>query len=483
MRDVNIPKGWCLPNFDDVVLNVNGARKPVSLKIREGIKGEYPYYGATGQIDSLNDFTHEGEHILIGEDGANLLSKSKDLAFIVSGQFWVNNHAHAVKCMAGMPAKFIASYINSLDLSNWVSGSAQPKLTKGNLAKIPTVLPPLAEQKVIADKLDTLLTQVETTKARLERIPEILKNFRQSVLAAAVSGKLTVEWREKFKPEMVDIASISKEQFSTGLTMGNFGKKMDKSPDISGDENGKFVSHIAGWLPIRIGALCECVVPNRDKPKSFSGGYHWLLTPNFDEQSIWIDYKEIESGLSEEEVITYRAKIIKPGNVIMTCVGRVGLSAVLEESSVINQQLHAFKVNSHIKAEYLAYCVRANVEYYESKATSTTVKYLNKTACNSLPIPLPTIEEQDEIIRRVEELFAFADSIEQKTNASLQRVNKLTQSILAKAFRGELTANWRAANPELISGENSAEALLVIIKNERAKLSQTKKGRGKSVEN
>nr|WP_278345792.1 restriction endonuclease subunit S [Alteromonas macleodii] len=385
-------------------------------------------------------------------------------------------------------SRFLFSIVKSYKFvsegaANMTGAVGLRRVPRSFVENFPVLVPPLAEQKVIADKLDTLLGQVEATKARLERIPEILKTFRQSVLSAAVSGKLTVEWREKFKPEMVDIASISKEQFSTGLTMGNFGKKMDKSPDISGDENGKFVSHIAGWLPIRIGALCECVVPNRDKPKSFSGGYHWLLTPNFDEQSIWIDYKEIESGLSEEEVITYRAKIIKPGNVIMTCVGRVGLSAVLEESSVINQQLHAFKVNSHIKAEYLAYCVRANVEYYESKATSTTVKYLNKTACNSLPIPLPTIEEQDEIIRRVEELFAFADSIEQKTNASLQRVNKLTQSILAKAFRGELTANWRAANPELISGENSAEALLVIIKNERAKLSQTKKGRGKSVEN
>ena len=355
------------------------------------------------------------------------------------------------------------------------TGTTFKEISGANAKKLPFILPPLAEQKAIAEKLDTLLAQVESTKARLERIPQILKRFRQSVLAAAVSGKLTVEWREKFKPEMVDIASISKEQFSTGLTMGNFGKKMDKSPDISGDENGKFVSHIAGWLPIRIGALCECVVPNRDKPKSFSGGYHWLLTPNFDEQSIWIDYKEIESGLSEEEVITYRAKIIKPGNVIMTCVGRVGLSAVLEESSVINQQLHAFKVNSHIKAEYLAYCVRANVEYYESKATSTTVKYLNKTACNSLPIPLPTIEEQDEIVRRVEELFAFADSIEQKTNASLERANKLTQSILAKAFRGELTSDWRAANPELISGENSAEALLAKIKAEREALKPVKK--------
>ena len=92
-----------------------------------------------------------------------------------------------------------------------------------------------------------------------------------------------------------------------------------------------------------------------------------------------------------------------------------------------------------------------------------------------MPIPLPTIEEQDEIVRRVEELFAFADSIEQKTNASLERANKLTQSILAKAFRGELTSDWRAANPELISGENSAEALLAKIKAEREALKPVKK--------
>ena len=92
MSEVNLPQRWSLPSCDDAILNVNGARRPVSLKVREGIKGTYPYYGATGQIDSLNDFTHEGEHILIGEDGANLLSKSKDLAFIVDRQFWANNH-------------------------------------------------------------------------------------------------------------------------------------------------------------------------------------------------------------------------------------------------------------------------------------------------------------------------------------------------------------------------------------------------------
>lgn len=93
--------------------------------------------------------------------------------------------------------------------------------------------------------------------------------------------------------------------------------------------------------------------------------------------------------------------------------------------------------------------------------------------------------EQTQIVRRVEELFAFADSIEQKNNAALDRVNNLTQSILAKAFRGELTADWRTQNPELISGENSAEALLEKIKAERetqaGKKKTAKKGKIKTI--
>ena len=94
---------------------------------------------------------------------------------------------------------------------------------------------------------------------------------------------------------------------------------------------------------------------------------------------------------------------------------------------------------------------------------------LNKLSVQSLAFSLPPLEEQTEIVRRVEQLFAFADQIEQQVKNAQSRVNNLTQSILAKAFRGELTADWRAANPDLITGENSSQALLAKIKAERDK--------------
>ncbi|MFZ1568220.1 MAG: restriction endonuclease subunit S [Thiolinea sp.] len=331
------------------------------------------------------------------------------------------------------------------------------------------LIPPLAEQKEISTLLDNLLAQVDTLKTRLDAIPNILKRFRQSVLAAAVSGKLTEEWRVNKIHKTIEVRKISDELFEIGLTHGNFGKKLDRAPTIESDELKSVVKHINNWSLVRIGEICKCIVPNRDKPQTFSGGYHWLLTHHFHEDSININYKNIEKGLSNEEIIKYKAKVIEEKSIIMTCIGRVGLSAVLKEKAVINQQSHAFIPNDYVIPEYIAYCIRANKTYFEEKATSTTVSYLNKTACNSLPIPLASIEEQKEIVRRVEELFAFADQIEQRVKSAQQRVNHLTQAILAKAFRGELTAEWREQNPDLISGENSAAALLARIQAERKK--------------
>ncbi|MGO3787105.1 MAG: restriction endonuclease subunit S, partial [Pseudoalteromonas prydzensis] len=129
------------------------------------------------------------------------------------------------------------------------------------------------------------------------------------------------------------------------------------------------------------------------------------------------------------------------------------------------------------------------VDHYTSPIFQNSMKQMVKGGAmpaisfklfDDIEIKLPTMESQHNTVRRVEELFAFADRIEQKANAAFERVNNLTQAILAKAFRGELTADWRAANPDLISGENSAEALLMKIKAEREALSSKKKPKKKT---
>ncbi|EPO2591021.1 restriction endonuclease subunit S [Escherichia albertii] len=180
----------------------NGARKPVSSVVREGIKGIYPYYGATGIVDYLNDFTHEGRFLLVGEDGANLLSKSKKLAYIINGKSWVNNHAHVLKEKDNHLLDFIQIAINSLDISQWVSGSAQPKLTKKSLLTLPIPVFTLEEQTIIVRRVEQLFAYADTIEKQVNNALARVNNLTQSILAKAFHGELTAQWRAE-NPDLI----------------------------------------------------------------------------------------------------------------------------------------------------------------------------------------------------------------------------------------------------------------------------------------
>jgi len=141
---VTNPKGWPLKPLGNLVINKDGKRRPIKASHRADIAGKYPYYGASGVIDYVNDFIFEGPHLLIGEDGANLLARSTPIAFIADGQYWVNNHAHVLGEKDGLSLDYLEFSINMRSLEPFVSGSAQPKLNQENLNKIPVQVPPAA---------------------------------------------------------------------------------------------------------------------------------------------------------------------------------------------------------------------------------------------------------------------------------------------------------------------------------------------------
>lgn len=468
-----VPNEWLVAVLGACAQNVNGARRPISLSKRALISGSYPYLGATGQIDSLNDYTHDGEHILVGEDGANLVTKSKNLSFIFDGKFWVNNHAHAIKCVAGVPAKYLSNYINSLDLKPFVTGSAQPKLTKTNLDKIPVPMAPLAEQKEIVAQLDKLLAQVESTKARLDAIPAISKRFRQSVLAAAVSGKLTEEWRKENKCEPLadykKVCMLERAQY--------YDRKIKKLVGIEVFPNFKLPD---SWV---WQSLDESSIRITD-------GTHFspVSTPSGD--YMYITSKNVRAGYMNLSKITYVDKAthmeiyqrcdVKKGDVLYVKDGaNTGLACVnnISEEISLLSSVGVFKTCSFVNSKYLEHYLNSPLgrKLMLEMMGGTAIPRLTLTKLAKAPFALPPIQEQVEIVRRVEELFAYADKIEAQVNAAQQRVNNLTQSILAKAFSGELTAKWREQNPDLISGENSAAALLEKIKDERAAITVKKK--------
>jgi type I restriction enzyme, S subunit len=129
-----LPANWCSVTLEEITENLDGKRIPVSQSERSLRKGSYPYYGASGIIDTIDGYLFDGTYLLIAEDGANLISRSTPIAFEATGKFWVNNHAHIIKTIKDIiPLSYLCKYINSIDVSPFVSGSAQPKLNQKNL--------------------------------------------------------------------------------------------------------------------------------------------------------------------------------------------------------------------------------------------------------------------------------------------------------------------------------------------------------------
>ena len=132
--------------------NLDSKRKPVTKGARQS--GIYPYYGASGIVDYVSDYIYDGDFLLVSEDGANLVARNTPIAFTASGKIWVNNHAHVIKFDTYEMRRYIEFYLNSIDLSRYISTAAQPKLSQENLNKIPIPMPPPDERKRIVDILD-----------------------------------------------------------------------------------------------------------------------------------------------------------------------------------------------------------------------------------------------------------------------------------------------------------------------------------------
>jgi len=469
MKFDSLPEGWSQTTLQEII-KVSSGQNLTKSSMSEG---EIPVYGGNGVTGFHSDFNVTEETIVIGRVGFYCGS-----VHLTPKRAWVTDNALITSFSDENLCKtYLLWLLRHTDLRANDSGSAQPVISGSKIYPTQISFPPLAEQKVIADKLDTLLAQVDNTKARLDRIPEILKSFRQSVLAAAVSGKLTEEWRNENDVEESSQALLKRwlnerklkfeDQQSVLVKQGKIKKaktfKEPAAPDL--DTSGR-PTMPDSWTCVSVSEFAECLdnlrVPVKKDERQVSEG----LYPYF--------------GANGE--VDRVDEFIFDGDLVMvtedeTFYGRVKPIAYRYTGKCwVNNHAHVLTAPTKEANDFLCF----SLMYYKVipwlSGTTGRAK-LTQAALNSLPIALPPIKEQTEIVRRVEELFAFAERIEQAAQAAQSRVNNLTQSILAKAFRGELTADWRTANLELISGDNSAEALLARIKAERAKLSKKAKAK------
>ena len=188
----NIPTGWVWTTIGELLINRDGERKPVSLDIRNKQQDKkYDYYGAAGVIDLVDNYLFDDKLLLIGEDGANLLSRSKDNAIIAEGKFWVNNHAHVLDSPNKAILDYVAFVINAMALDDYITGSAQPKLSQDNLNRIPIALPTLNEQQRVIAAIETWHSQIDIIDAEKSSLDATIQKAKSKILELALSGKLT----------------------------------------------------------------------------------------------------------------------------------------------------------------------------------------------------------------------------------------------------------------------------------------------------
>ena len=220
--------------FEEITINYDKKRVPLSTKQRESIKGDYRYYGAQGVIDYIDDYIFDGKYLLIAEDGENLKSKKQNIAQLAEGKFWVNNHAHIVQCNSKCRIEYLCYLINSMDLSGYITGSAQPKLSQANINKISFRIPIIEQQDLIL----SVLIPIEKKINLNNQINENLESQAQAIFKSwfvdfePFGGVMPEDWRIG---SLSEICGYSKDKVNIeDLTLDTYYSTENMQPNRQG---------------------------------------------------------------------------------------------------------------------------------------------------------------------------------------------------------------------------------------------------------
>lgn len=395
----DIPIEWEVRYLEDVCEILDSYRKPIKASDREEMKGDIPYYGASGVIDWINDFIFDEELILLGEDGENLNSRNTDLAFKISGKSWVNNHAHVFRIANKNRDNidFMVYYLESKDYSRYIAGSAQPKITQAQCRKFLLPSPDLKEQEKIASILSTVDEQIDNVDALIEKNKELKKGLMQTLLTKGIGhtkfkkteiGEIPEEW------EVVTLGNISRNKGEYGI----------------GASASEFIEGKARYLRITdIGDECNLL------------------------------FNDIK-GLNDNE---YEKYLLSIGDVVFARTGNTtGKSYVYEENHgelVYAGFLIKFSINLDIcKSNFIKYVIQTK-RYWDWVAVMSTRSGqpgINSNEYSGFLVQLPPIEEQEKIAS----ILSKVDKKIEEYKNKKQKLENLKKGLMQQLLTGKIRA-------------------------------------------
>ena len=456
----DLPEGWALSSVSDLIEISYGK----GLKESNRRVGPVPVYGSNGVVGKHNVALTKGPSIIIGRKG------SVGAVHFSSRPCWPIDTTYYIDKFSGINPKFLMHALRTLDLADLDTSTAIPGLNRNDVYKQKILLPPLAEQKRIVAKVEELLARVNATKDRLSKVSMIMKRFRQSVLAAACSGRLTADWREK---------NLDVEPTSELLKRILQDRKKPKKSYLNGtnEEEDIYFDIPDSWSFCFFEDICS------NKPHAIKAGpFGSSLTKSCytpsgykiygQEQVIRGDPNYGDYYIDKRKFLELKSCEVEARDLLISLVGTIGKVLIIPdkfEKGIINPRLVKVSLHSEISPEYIAKYLGSTlaINMFKRDSHGGTMEILNLKMLKALPIPLPPKIEQHEIVRRVESMFKLADTIEKRVAVAASRSEKLIQAILAKAFRGELVpTEAKLARREGRSYE-SASDLLARIKSDR----------------
>jgi len=436
----DLPEGWASPKIIEL-LSVNYGK---GLKKSKRISGGVPVYGSNGIVGRHNSALTKGPTMIIGRKG------SIGAVNFSNAPCWPIDTTYFIDDFNGLVPEFIFYAFKGLNLADLDTSTAIPGLNRNDIYNQHITLPPIAEQRRIVAKVAELLARVNAAKERLAKVREILKRFRQSVLAAACSSRLTENWRvgqpylEPAQYFIDQVAKKRKRQYEAECKKAKEeGRKIPRKPSNLQPrkvETDGLPELPDGWvwsyLPY-LGYMNRGKSQHRPRnaPHLYGGLYPFIQTGDIAQSGGQItNHRQTYS-----EAGFVQSRLWPAGTVCITIAANIANSAILTYPACFPDSVVGVIPNSDLcLSEYLEYFIRTTQADLDQFAPATSQKNINIAILSDVAVPLPPLSEQEEIVRCAEILFKLADTIEKRVAVASDRADKLIQAILAKAFRGEL---------------------------------------------
>jgi len=358
---------WALRPIGDLTENLDSIRVPVKEADRR--TGAYPYYGASGIVDYVDGYLFDGEYLLIAEDGENLRTRNTPVAFLARGKFWVNNHAHIVRGNSEADTRFLMYALANTDIGGYLTGSTMPKLTQGNMNRIPVPAPPLDQQRAIVHILATLDDKIELNRRMNETLEAISLAIFKSWFVDFAPVRAKAEGRDPGLPRHIA------ELFPNSFQDSELG-------DIP-----------TGWRASTVGELATISggsTPSTKEPAFWEGGtHHWATPKDLSKLSTPV-LVETERQVTQAGLAQIGSGLLPVGTVLLSSRAPIGYLAITEIPVAVNQGFIAMRPLQGISNLFLLRWAEWAHEQIVSRANGSTFLEISKANFRPLPLVAPT---------------------------------------------------------------------------------------------